>query len=163
MDNDAEKKEINIIDLSSIKSKNPISENPGPPNSQNKDSAENKLRTILEDDNIINDLRVNPNSIYKKNLTKSDIIELINFCLFPNEKLDKKSKEDKRYPYYSSLLLLSQVGLLFNKSVNNLKEANHLEKKKESKIDNVKEEKSQNNKEKIKIEILDKSQEINNY
>ena len=163
MDNDAEKKEINIIDLPSIKSKNPISENPGPPNSQNKDSAENKLRTILEDDNIINDLRVNPNSIYKKNLTKSDIIELINFCLFPNEKLDKKSKEDKRYPYYSSLLLLSQVGLLFNKSVNNLKEANHLEKKKESKIDNVKEEKSQNNKEKIKIEILDKSQEINNY
>ena len=76
MDNDAEKKEINIIDLSSIKSKNHISENPGPPNSQNKDSAENKLRTILEDDNIINDLRVNPNSIYKKNLTKSDIIEL---------------------------------------------------------------------------------------
>ena len=54
MDNHAQKKEITHINLPSIKSKNPFSENPGPQFSQNKDNAENKLRTMLEDDEIFN-------------------------------------------------------------------------------------------------------------
>ena len=93
----------NVTNIASIKSNNSILEITGPPDLVNKDSDPKKLKKILEDDDIINDLRTNPNSIYRNTLKTSDIILLINFCLFPNKDLDKKSKTDKRYPYYSSL------------------------------------------------------------
>ena len=159
----------NVTNIASIKSNNSILEITGPPDLVNKDSDPKKLKKILEDDDIINDLRTNPNSIYRNTLKTSDIILLINFCLFPNKDLDKKSKTDKRYPYYSSLLLCSQAGLLFNKSVKDLKKSNDMENKEENKNNYLKDDKNENLKknniscDKKEIEILNKSQELYNY
>ena len=94
-------------------------------NNEKVSKNEKKIKEILDNDDYIKDLLLNPKSRFK-NLITSDIIKiLIGYCLYPNPKLDSNSPKDLRYPYYSLKLLCSDVILLFRKSIKNIKVANN--------------------------------------
>ena len=85
------------------------------------------IEEIFENDNCITDISTNQNTKFKKLITTKNIIKIINFCLKPNESLKENSQKSLRIAYYSCQVLCSKNFLLFNKSINNIKEANKLE------------------------------------
>ena len=110
--------------------------------SEKKSKDEILLEDILENDEIFNNLIVKKQSSYIKLITLGNIIKLIQYCLYPNSILNKLSKNYLRYPYYSCLLLCSDIILLFSKSIKHIKNSS-LEKikipNKDNKIENSKE------------------------
>ena len=116
---DENNNQINI--LLNYDEQNLVTDNINP--AMNKDNTE--LKKILENDEIIKDIRNNPNSKYKYFFNTKIIKQLISYCLNPNENLEKEQNINLRYTYYSCLLLCSQCVLLFSKSIKNIKESNN--------------------------------------
>ena len=76
---------------------------------------------LLLNDNCTNDLLSNQKSRFKKLLTLDNIIKLINNCLKPNFLNYKDFKTLSRIIFYSSEILCSSSGLLFEKSIKLIK------------------------------------------
>lgn len=85
------------------------------------------IEDFLQNDNCINDLLRNDKSRFKKLLTSENIKKLINYCLNPNFLTNQNSQKELRLAYYSSNILCSKRILLFEKSIQNIKESNNLE------------------------------------
>ena len=84
------------------------------------------LEDLLENDDHLNDLKMNPNSKFIKLLTTLNINKMIEYCLIPMTDLDKNSKNQLRYPYISCQILCSERVLLFSKSISHIKDSNNL-------------------------------------
>ena len=97
-----------------------------PKKNEKRTSNEIKIEDLLENGDILCDLKANPNSKFKNLLTTKNIFKLIDYCLLPKINLDKNSTKDLGYPYISCQILVSELVLLFSKSINNIKESNYL-------------------------------------
>lgn len=86
------------------------------------------IEDILSNDDCIEDLKVNPHSIYKSILTMENITKLIGYCIHPPNKSLIISYDILRFPYYSSELLCSCNILQFSKSIKSIN-ANEAKKK----------------------------------
>ena len=76
---------------------------------------------LLLNDNCTNDLLSNQRSRFKKLLTLDNIKKLINNCLKPDFLNYKNFKASSRIIFYSSEILCSSSGLLFEKSIKLIK------------------------------------------
>ena len=76
---------------------------------------------LLLNDNCTNDLLSNQRSRFKKLLTLDNIKKLINNCLKPDFVNYKNFKASSRIIFYSSEILCSSSGLLFEKSIKLIK------------------------------------------
>ena len=85
------------------------------------------LEDILNSDDYINDLIINPNSKYKIILTLDNILQLIKYCFKINQIPIEPSENILKYAYYSSQILCSQNVLIFNKSIENIKKLKNSE------------------------------------
>ena len=110
---------------------------------EKKDKNEITIEDILENDDYFNDLKLNPKSLYKKLLIQGNIKKLILYCLQPIKDSKEISKKYLRYPYYSSLILCSELVLLFSSSIKHIKGS-----KNEDNIENKKKNKHEEEKEK---------------
>ena len=120
-------------------------------NNEKKVKGDILLEDILEKEEIFDNLRTKKGSSYLKLITLKNIIKLIQYCLYPNSILKKEEKKYLRYPYYSCLLLCSDIILFFSKSINHIKN---------SSSETIKKENEENKIEKIKENVIDNSDSL---
>ena len=83
------------------------------------------IEDILQNYDYFNDLLTNSRSPYLKLITTNNIKKLLSYCLYPKMYMNNNNLINiKRYPYYSSQILCSQLVLLFSKSTKNIIRAN---------------------------------------
>ena len=95
-----------------------------------------KIEEILENDDCITDISSNQNTKFKRMITTANILILIRLCIKPNESLKENSQKSLRYTFYSCQILCSKNFLLFNKSINIIKESNKFENSSQKSKDN---------------------------
>ena len=84
------------------------------------------LKNILENDNYLNDLRINPNNPIKTLFTTDNIKTLIQYCINFDQKRNKEPKINNKIIYNLSQVICSPCALLFKKSIHNIKHSNRL-------------------------------------
>ena len=84
------------------------------------------LDNILENENYINDLRINPNNPLKGIFTTDNIKILIRYCTKFDQNSYKKSENKSKIICNLCKLLCSPCVLLFKKSIHNIKHSNNL-------------------------------------
>ena len=91
-----------------------------------------KIEDIIDNDDLLNDLRTNPNSKYKEILTSKNINILIHYSLQPKakEKKENELQKELRYAYYSCQILCSHCVLNFSKSIKYISKSNIKEEEK---------------------------------
>ena len=84
------------------------------------------LKNILENDNYLNDLRINPNNPIKTLFTTDNIKTLIQYCINFDQNRNKEPKINNKIIYNLSQVICSPCVLLFKKSIHNIKHSNRL-------------------------------------
>ena len=84
------------------------------------------LDNILENENYINDLRINPNNPLKGIFTTDNIKILIRYCTKFYQNGYKKSENKSKIICNLCKLLCSPCVLFFKKSIHNIKHSNNL-------------------------------------
>ena len=114
------------------------------------------IEDILQNYDYFNDLLTNSRSPYLKLITTNNIKKLLSYCLYPKMYMNNNNLINiKRYPYYSSQILCSQLVLLFSKSTKNIIRANQFLADKENNNKNNNENESNENKSHIRSKSSD--------
>ena len=84
------------------------------------------LDNILENDNYINNLRINPNNPLKGFFTTGNIKILIRYCIKFDHNSYKESERENKIIHNLCQLLCSPCVLLFKQSIHNIKHSNNI-------------------------------------